>query len=128
MCISALIEETDQFTLLDIDDVYKSIGPDWTARLIIQHGDESDLTGETIVKMFSRDQKFIDTDCVHETKSDILNVHGSHMVEDDLPTIRFLTLWALDRLPTETCDLDSILCETDLDFMRRQPELPSFFL
>jgi hypothetical protein len=54
----ALIEETDQFTLLDID-VYKSIGPDWTARLIIQHGDESDLTGETIVKMFSRDQNLL---------------------------------------------------------------------
>jgi hypothetical protein len=54
----ALIEETDQFTLLDIDDVYKSIGPDWTARLIIQHGDESDLTGETIV-MFSRDQNLL---------------------------------------------------------------------
>jgi hypothetical protein len=58
VCI-ALIEETDQFTLLVIDDVYKSIGPDWTARLIIQHGDESDLTGETIVKMFSRDQNLL---------------------------------------------------------------------
>jgi hypothetical protein len=67
------------FTLLDIDDVYKSIGPDWTARLIIQHGDESDLTGETIVKI-SRDQNLLTPDCVHETKSDILNVHGSHMV------------------------------------------------
>jgi hypothetical protein len=113
-----------QFTLLDIDDVYKSIGPDWTARLIIQHGDESDLTGETIVKMFSRDQNLLTL--IASTKRNRMNVHGSHMVEDDLPTIRFLTLWALDRLPTE-CDLDSILCETDLDFMRRQPELPSFF-
>jgi hypothetical protein len=67
MCISA--DRRNRFTLLDIDDVYKSIGPDWTARLIIQHGDESDLTGETIVKMFSRDQNLLTL--IASTKSDI---------------------------------------------------------
>lgn len=128
LCICALIEETGQFASLDIDDVYKSIGPDWTARLIIQHGDECDLTNGTIFKLFSRDQKFQDTDCIRETQLDILNIHGSQLLQEDLPTIRFLTLWALDRLPIESCDLTYSLCETDIDFLRRHTVLPSFFV
>jgi hypothetical protein len=123
-CVSALIEETDS--------------PCWTSTTSISLSDRigrRDSSYNTATNLIWPAK--LSLKCSLATKiywhwlrprnRTFLNVHGSHMVEDDLPTIRFLTLWALDRLPTETCDLDSILCETDLAFMRRQPELPSFF-
>jgi hypothetical protein len=127
VCIAALIEETNVFTSLNCSDVILRVGPDWTARLIIQCGDESNLEMEDILIMFSKDQKMIDTYCVDETQLDIRCNHGSALFVDGLPSIRLLTLWALGLLPSDLTALQKILCHKDCCFLASIPQgLPPF--